>query len=424
MFGAARDFIVRDGQINWAVTDQALVSGANFATGVLLARSLGLEEFGRFTLLWMGLQLLNQIPFALVSAPMMSVGPKQKESRRPAYYGAVLALQIAIAVPMFMVVWLGLSGSAWVFPDWRLGTLALVAACAVLASQIQDFVRRYLFTRGRAAAAFVNDSLRYLGQLAALIGMAAFSMLDTGAALLVITVSATVAALAGVAGMDRMVWSRCSLSAVAARHWRLGKWLLASVPMRWSSSNLYILIAGTVLGAPTVGGLRAAQDLMGVTHIFFLGLENAVPGRAASHYHHKGRLALATYLRKLAFGIVLSTVAVAVPAAVAPHFWLDLIYGDQFRAYGPVLRWFAFVYVILSLALPLKIGLRTLETTKPIFRSTLVSLLFSVLSSYSFVITFGALGVPYGILIMNICVLVVLWSGLRTAFLTPESRPA
>ena len=68
MFGAARDFIVRDGQINWAVTDQALVSGANFATGVLLARSLGLEEFGRFTLLWMGLQLLNQIPFALVSA--------------------------------------------------------------------------------------------------------------------------------------------------------------------------------------------------------------------------------------------------------------------------------------------------------------------------------------------------------------------
>ena len=39
--------------INWALADQGVVSGINFLTGIMLARFLGLEEFGRFTLAWM-----------------------------------------------------------------------------------------------------------------------------------------------------------------------------------------------------------------------------------------------------------------------------------------------------------------------------------------------------------------------------------
>jgi hypothetical protein len=34
--------------VNWALADQAMLSGVNFLTVVLLARALGIEEFGRF----------------------------------------------------------------------------------------------------------------------------------------------------------------------------------------------------------------------------------------------------------------------------------------------------------------------------------------------------------------------------------------
>jgi len=34
--------------VNWALADQAMVSGSNFITGILLARTLGIAEFGRF----------------------------------------------------------------------------------------------------------------------------------------------------------------------------------------------------------------------------------------------------------------------------------------------------------------------------------------------------------------------------------------
>jgi hypothetical protein len=36
-----------------ALGDQALVSGANFATNVILARELGMRDFGVFSLTWM-----------------------------------------------------------------------------------------------------------------------------------------------------------------------------------------------------------------------------------------------------------------------------------------------------------------------------------------------------------------------------------
>ena len=43
--------------INWALADQAIVSGASFITTVLIARYLGMEEFGRFALAWLGVFL-------------------------------------------------------------------------------------------------------------------------------------------------------------------------------------------------------------------------------------------------------------------------------------------------------------------------------------------------------------------------------
>ncbi len=46
-------FLTRYRHVNWALADQVMVSGVNFLTGILLARGLGIEEFGRFTLAWM-----------------------------------------------------------------------------------------------------------------------------------------------------------------------------------------------------------------------------------------------------------------------------------------------------------------------------------------------------------------------------------
>src|SRR3546814_7993993 len=82
--------LLRERVLSWALADQVMVSGSNFLMTVFLARYLGLEEFGRFALAWMAVLFAAGIHYALVAAPMMSIGPKQIEADRPAYFGAVL----------------------------------------------------------------------------------------------------------------------------------------------------------------------------------------------------------------------------------------------------------------------------------------------------------------------------------------------
>jgi hypothetical protein len=81
-----------------ALCDQALVSGANFATNVILARTLGIREYGVFALSWMVVLFVTSLQWAFIVWPMMSVGPKQEEHDRPFYYGSVLTQEIAFAV--------------------------------------------------------------------------------------------------------------------------------------------------------------------------------------------------------------------------------------------------------------------------------------------------------------------------------------
>ena len=154
MIQAAARLLERYSHVNWALADQAMVSGVNFLTGILLARYLGIEEFGRFTLAWMVVLFAASIQHAAINSPMMSIGPKQPEAEAPAYYGAVMVQQAVFGTLVFLLVWGGTSLSAGFFPEWRIEGLALPLACAAVAYQFQDFLRRYFFTRGRSAAAF------------------------------------------------------------------------------------------------------------------------------------------------------------------------------------------------------------------------------------------------------------------------------
>ena len=84
-----------------------MVSGVNFLTGILLARYLGIEEFGRFTLAWMAVLFVNSIQHAMIVSPMMSIGPKQPEAETPAYFGAVVAQQVCFSGVMFFLLFAG-----------------------------------------------------------------------------------------------------------------------------------------------------------------------------------------------------------------------------------------------------------------------------------------------------------------------------
>ncbi|BCL60052.1 hypothetical protein DGMP_07450 [Desulfomarina profundi] len=142
-------FLKKYSHVNWALADQAMVSGVNFLTGILFARYLGLEEYGRFTLVWMAVLFCNSFQQAGIIAPMMSIGPKQTPEEEPGYYGAVCVQQVVWSMGCSLLLWLGVRLSYVFYPQWQIENLACPLAVTLLAWQLQDFLRRYFFVRNQ-----------------------------------------------------------------------------------------------------------------------------------------------------------------------------------------------------------------------------------------------------------------------------------
>ena len=66
--------------------DQALSSACNFLTTILLARALGLEAFGHYTMVWLALYFAMSLQLGLIVSPMMSIGTKEQGAEAEAYY--------------------------------------------------------------------------------------------------------------------------------------------------------------------------------------------------------------------------------------------------------------------------------------------------------------------------------------------------
>ena len=100
--------------------DQAIVSGSNFLTGILVARFLGIESFGVYTLLWAVVIFVLSIQMSVISQPMMTIAPKQPVEYESKYYGAVITNQLVFSFISSFLLWLSVFVVAKNNPEWGL----------------------------------------------------------------------------------------------------------------------------------------------------------------------------------------------------------------------------------------------------------------------------------------------------------------
>ncbi len=365
------------GREAWALTDQAVVSGTNFLTNVMLARFMGLREFGIFALAWMSVLFVNSLQTALIVAPMMSISPKQEEKDRPSYFGAVVFQEFVLVSLCFVLVFVALKASSHFFRHANLEQLALPLAVSAFAYQLQDFVRRYFFATRQSRRALADDALSYLTQLPILFLLHKAGRLNSATALWVMAGTSIFALLPACFWMEPLKFQWETIRAISRRHWKFSRWLVGSSLLQWTSGNLFILAAPVYYGAAAAGVLKASQNLMGATHVWFQGLDNIVPVESARRLRKSGPHAMLAYIRSILIKWGGLTLLFALLMAAAPGFWLRLIYGPEMAQYGYVLRLYALLYVIIFVGAPMRAGLQALEYTVPIFWSYLAMTAFA-----------------------------------------------
>ena len=400
------------GREAWALSDQALVSGANFLTNVTLARSLGPGGFGRFALCWMAVMLMSSLQTASIVLPMMSIGPKQEIAARPAYFGAVALQALLLAAGSAVLVALAALGCSALFPAWHAGALALPVAAATGAYLLQDFTRRYFFTISRNRMAMVCDALSYLSQLPVLWWLEWRGALTLPRALWVIAVTSLLSAAVSILWRDTVRLERGMMRAVWARHWGVVRWLAPSAVLQWTSLNMFVVFAPIYYGAAAAGALRACQNVVAVAHVWFLGLDNVMPSEAARQLHEHGVDAALGYLKKMLLRWGLVTLAFMLVVGVAPGFWLHLLYGQRYMQFGYVLRLYGVLYVMIFIGGPLRAGLQALEYTAPMLWSYTAMTLFSLVMAAPLAKQLGLRGVMLGLMATQLLFQAVLGAAL------------
>jgi O-antigen/teichoic acid export membrane protein len=396
----------------WALADQAVVSATNFLTNIVIARALGVTQYGVFALAWLALLFVNSIQNALIVAPMMSIGPKVEGKSRPHYFGAVVIQELCFAVVGLGTMNLAVRAVAKYFHRSYLNELCWPLSIAVFAYLVQDFFRRYLFATKQRRRAFLNDVISYIPQLLIIVVLAKAGHLTTSRSFWTIAFTSMFGIAAGIIWLEKISFDGDRFRSVVSQHWKFSRWLIPSGMMEWTSSYLFLMAAPIYFGALAAGALRSAQNIVGVAHIWFLGLENVVPAETARTLHNDGVRAAEKYIMKIiaVWGTITGLFILIV--AVAPNFWLQLAYGSKYLEYGHLLRLYGVLYLLAFFGGPLRASLQALEFTAPIFWSYCVMTVFSIIFAVPFVKWFGLSGVILGSIVTQIIFQIILVSSL------------
>lgn len=407
--------------------DQALVSAANFTTGLLLARFLGPSNYGQFTLTYNLILLASGIQMALISAPMQVVGPQQSRNSADAYYRSVLRLQAGFSLLLGLIGLVALAVLGRLFPHWGLTGLALPVGLAAALFVAQDFVRRFFFVRDVAVAALLSDVAAHGLRVLVLVALGWSIGLTAQSAFWVIALTCALGVTA--LGLKPAFWAgasdRRALAHYWKEHWRSGKWLLADTVVFWFGGQMVVFyVAGHVLSAEAVGKIAAAMNVVGVANILFLALENFVPSRAAHMYASSGRAGLVRYMRRVGYLGACMTLAIAVVTSLFNEFWLKLFYGEAYAGSGALVVWWGVYYVFGFLIRPFAYGLRVLGNTRAMFLSTACGALVSAVVSYPFVRFGGMNGAMLAMCVVQVVVcLTIATLFLRALRAQPHGRP-
>ena len=311
----------------WGFVSQAASSATNFALSLLAGWQLGPAGLGQVFVGFSCYLAVLGFQRALITDPFVATSSDLgADDRRVAARAAITASMLLSASA---AVLLGLAGLAL---GSGIGNSLFLFALWLVPVLLQDVWRVVLFRDRREKAGAVNDLIWLL--VMALTAPLALATETRWAIIACWGVGGLVGALAGFM-QTRLV----PLALRATIHWwhedavPLGRWLAAEGVVYLVGSQGTVFLLASILGASSIGGLRAVESLF--APLSLLGPALALPmlpelTRRVTHAASSRAISLA---RKVTLAALGSTCAYVAASSFGNGRLLVLVYGDAFEPY-------------------------------------------------------------------------------------------
>lgn len=325
----------------WGLGDQAVVSGGNFLTNIILANAMPATEYGEYGLLWGVLLLLNGVHAAIVTYPLSvrGAGGSVEQIRRLAGGGvAITGCVGVVTVAMSLLAcralavenvagWMILAGLAW---------------------QLQETLRRALLAGFRMRAVIVGDAISYLGQAAGVAVLAYARQETLPNVFAVLAGTSLLAAAVQVVQVKLRLPRAGEFQEQVAHSWRIGRWSLLTNLIGIVNLQAIPWVVTAFHGPASAAMLQAVNNVLGLTNPIVLGLHGIVTPSVAHARVGGLRHAVGVGLKYALMGaVILFPIWLAI--AVLPELALRLFYrqaDSPYRELSLELRLMLAIYVI------------------------------------------------------------------------------
>jgi O-antigen/teichoic acid export membrane protein len=320
----------------WAIADQAAVSGGNFLTSLILARSLSRADYGTYSLLFLTLLSINTLHHAMVIYPLtIAIAGDPTRNFRQAVGRAIShALVLSVAWMVLLATMLLFLHRLDVFP---------AMALAMIAWHLQEVARQAFLANADIRNTILPDVLSYVGQAGILL-----LLRPTNLSLIFTCIAVTsAAALAWQLLLTRPQFSQPFRRDSVLRSWNLGKFTLVANLVGMAILQIPSWGLDIFRGRAAVGSYQALANLIGIANpiIFSMGavLMPAVARAALISTERAKQTALKHGFR---FGVLLLPCFLLL--AFSPHRTMLMVYGQRspYVALAPLLRIFAITFML------------------------------------------------------------------------------
>ncbi len=405
------------------LVDQGIVSAGSLLVTAIFLRGAGLEQFGILSLVWLVLLFATAIQHAAVVAPAYAMLPKLEAPEAARFRGWLVLVQLA-----FLALLLVILAGSWIAPWFSLvpRSAGLLAAILFLATrQLFSFCRLQLFVNeeGPRKALFI-DTIHTVLSVGGLGYVAYTGALTAHSGLYVLAAASGLATLCAVPCFYSLGCEPCFPGRLLVkRHVQLSKWLVGKALAQWFTANSFLTALGTLQGAAALGGVRAAQTLIGVAGVVIQGFENIIPARAAGAYAKGGSAGLREFLRTSLWRWFGYLCLCLLPIVVFPDFFLWLLTGKKQAQLLEPLYFFAAGSLLALAILFLQVSLRTVERVGVLFWAQLAAGVVGALAAVPVTMAYGIRGCMVGILVQQLIVFLFLVRPTRRYLGKSSARP-
>lgn len=399
----------------WIFIDHLIVSGARFGLSIVVARMLGVEDFGTYSLIWTLWAFASSLHVPVLVNPMMQLVPRVPKHRLPTLIWTIIYIQLVYSVILIPLVCL----ATLIFVGFNdeIFILSIAINIYIFIFNAYEQLRRYLFVVSKEKTVIFLDSIAYFWIASFMYFLVEFDVFSISS----FFIASSIPVLLLIFSVITFFPKRQNISKINFVYFKkilsIIKPLTISTLSVFVSGHMFIYMTALFIGTAEVGGITAVRNLTGPFLIFLLAMDNSITRRSVL-LSKESTESLHQYMNSIRLVWVPVFIFLCLVMVIYAETLIVITYGTDFKEFYELIYWMSIALIFMLLSRLQAVRLRAEGKFDVIKNSNIYSMIILSLSTPFLVYFFGMTGVGTCIVLISFSVLFFQnWLDQRSFFL-------